>query len=537
MISISTPSRSSSRCSSRSASASAASSAASGLGCLAAAAAPLHVRGLAVGIRRRLAAEHAARGLLLADEPQAPAPPGNTSPTSSSKLRAAACEGLLEGLLDLAVGVADHRAQLAQRGLEVGARPSSSSTCATRLRVLLLRQRVDRAELLAPAAPAARHARAGRRSPLDPDAPAARLEASPASGSASSRRSATVVSSSSTSCAWSRKPLRGDLGRGHGLAGRAQRRLDLGLLGAHARSSPAISSPASRSAASSRSSAATRSCTASTPPCAAPPRGARRAAPASRSAASWARSAREPSRARSARSRAARSACRALGCELALELGRRTASGPSAGRARRCSISHCERRSASAASVVRALGTAQRRLGRVARAARSARSSPSAASQAAPRAPARPAPRARSRDQAVAAVAPASTRSVPPSASWRSSPHAANQTRPPRVTAMPVKSLGSVLEALDHPRVGQAVARRARAPGPGREQLEQSQRARRRRRPRRACRPQRRERLPSQPAAPCRRRGRRGRAALSAGDVLDDAAPRRPPSAAASASS
>ncbi len=50
-----------------------------------------------------------------------PEPPGNTSPTSSSKLRAAACECLLEGLLDLAVGVADQGAQLAQRRLEVRA--------------------------------------------------------------------------------------------------------------------------------------------------------------------------------------------------------------------------------------------------------------------------------------------------------------------------------------------------------------------------------------------------------------------------------
>src|SRR5437763_1918525 len=60
-------------------------------------------------------------------------------------------ERRLEGLADLAVGVADERAQLTQRGLEVLALALELLDVRERLGVLLLGQRVDRAELLAPA--------------------------------------------------------------------------------------------------------------------------------------------------------------------------------------------------------------------------------------------------------------------------------------------------------------------------------------------------------------------------------------------------
>src|SRR5688572_16956063 len=60
-------------------------------------------------------------------------------------------EGLLEGLLDAAVGVADQALQLAQRGLQVLALGFELLDVLERLLVLLLRQRVDRAELLATA--------------------------------------------------------------------------------------------------------------------------------------------------------------------------------------------------------------------------------------------------------------------------------------------------------------------------------------------------------------------------------------------------
>ena len=53
--------------------------------------------------------------------------------------------------MDLAVGVADHGAQLAQRGLEVGAAALELLDVRERLGVLVLRERVDGPELLAPA--------------------------------------------------------------------------------------------------------------------------------------------------------------------------------------------------------------------------------------------------------------------------------------------------------------------------------------------------------------------------------------------------
>ena len=80
-----------------------------------------------------------------------PLPPGNTSPASSSKFFARRGERLLERLRDLAVRVSDHRTQLTQRRLQVGAPRLELLDVGERLRVLLLRERVHGTELLAPA--------------------------------------------------------------------------------------------------------------------------------------------------------------------------------------------------------------------------------------------------------------------------------------------------------------------------------------------------------------------------------------------------
>jgi len=66
-------------------------------------------------------------------------------------LRAAASKVSSEGLLDLLVGVGDQPLQLAQRGLQIRSLALEFLDVLERLRILLLRQRVHRAELLAPA--------------------------------------------------------------------------------------------------------------------------------------------------------------------------------------------------------------------------------------------------------------------------------------------------------------------------------------------------------------------------------------------------
>jgi hypothetical protein len=58
-------------------------------------------------------------------------------------------EGVLEGRLDLGVGLADQAGQLPERALEVGALCFELLDVLERLGVLALRKRVDGAELLA----------------------------------------------------------------------------------------------------------------------------------------------------------------------------------------------------------------------------------------------------------------------------------------------------------------------------------------------------------------------------------------------------
>ena len=136
MISISTPSRSSSG-------APRAPRASSAPSCAA------RRRRLVVGDRRRLTAEHARRPVALGDEAQATAAAGEQLAGQLLEVACGGLEGLLERLADLAVGVGDQLLELAQRRLEIGALALELLDVLDRLGVLLLRERVDRAELLA----------------------------------------------------------------------------------------------------------------------------------------------------------------------------------------------------------------------------------------------------------------------------------------------------------------------------------------------------------------------------------------------------
>ena len=112
---------------------------------------------------QRLAAEHRPRRLLFIDEPQASAAAREDVADELLEVACGRRERLLEGLLDLAVGLADHPAQLAQRRLQVAALALELLDVRERLGVLLLGERVDRAELLAPAGQPLARAPAARR--------------------------------------------------------------------------------------------------------------------------------------------------------------------------------------------------------------------------------------------------------------------------------------------------------------------------------------------------------------------------------------
>ncbi len=319
---------------------------------------PPRSRRVALALRQRLAAEHRPRRLLVLDQPQAPGAAGEHVADQLLEVARGRREGLLEGLLDLAVGFADHRAQLAQRRLQVAALALELLDVRERLRVLLLGERVDRPELLAPARQSL-HARAQRLRLLlaerlgarrRPAPPRPRRAASAAQTQSARRR---LRSSSSASPALVAQPLGGDLGLGDRLA--APRAAPPGSRPPRRRTraaSPAISSPAWRSAASSCSSVATR---ARPPPrrrSRAPPPAARRAARAPCRRVLGAQPLDPAPAARRARARAARpGGARPRARPRARAL--RTASAPCAGAARRCSISHSLRRRASPASAWR----------------------------------------------------------------------------------------------------------------------------------------------------------------------------------------
>ena len=108
------------------------------------------LRGLLAGLLRGrlLAAEHPPRRLLLLDQAQATGPAGEDLPDQLGEVGGGGGEGLLEGLLDLPVGLADQGPQLPHRGLEVLALALELFHVGERLGVLELGQRVDGPELL-----------------------------------------------------------------------------------------------------------------------------------------------------------------------------------------------------------------------------------------------------------------------------------------------------------------------------------------------------------------------------------------------------
>ena len=171
----------------------------------------------------RLAADHRPRPHLRLDEPQPAAPAREQVLDDVLEVLRRRLEGLLERLADPAVGLLDQPLELRERGLEVGALRLELLDVRHRLLVLLLGERVHRAELLAAAHQA-----------LDPclqllallvwQRARWRAPAGSPSRPASSRQVALGVRGGVAHL------LRRHLGGGNGLAGVLQPSLELGLL-------------------------------------------------------------------------------------------------------------------------------------------------------------------------------------------------------------------------------------------------------------------------------------------------------------------
>ena len=99
-----------------------------------------------------LAAEHPAGRALFGHQPQPPGAAGEDIADELLEVASRRGEGLLEGGVYLAIGLADHAAQLPQRRLEVGPPALELLDMGECLGILLLGQRVDGPELLASAA-------------------------------------------------------------------------------------------------------------------------------------------------------------------------------------------------------------------------------------------------------------------------------------------------------------------------------------------------------------------------------------------------
>src|SRR5262249_29216439 len=84
-------------------------------------------------------------------QPQLPRAAGEQLAGELREVAGRRLEGLVEGLPYLTVGVPDHGAQLAQRGLRVRATGLHLLDVSHGLRVLFLREWIDRTQLLAPA--------------------------------------------------------------------------------------------------------------------------------------------------------------------------------------------------------------------------------------------------------------------------------------------------------------------------------------------------------------------------------------------------
>ncbi len=170
----------------------------------------------------------------------------------------------------------------------------------------------------------------------------------------------------------------------------------------------------------------------------------------------WARS--RATRVRRLCSSAARcSGLSALGRQLAFELGLADRQRPLGGRRAPLPESHSLRRTRLARLATATLGFAQRVIG-LRRPVSAARRSPVASSASASAACSACAARSTSATSRSRSLRRASTNSVPPSLSWRTSPQAANQTRPERVAAIPLEGGRQVLQALHDPGVRQEPA-------------------------------------------------------------------------------
>ena len=118
----------------------------------------------ASGCRRLGAPEHRLGPAPVVDQAQAPAAAREQVLDQLLEVALGGLERLLEGRVDLAVGLADQALELRERRLEVGALGLEALDVLERLLVLALGQRVDRAELLAPA----RRRRSSLRLDLEP---------------------------------------------------------------------------------------------------------------------------------------------------------------------------------------------------------------------------------------------------------------------------------------------------------------------------------------------------------------------------------
>ena len=105
-----------------------------------------------------LAAHDRPRAHLLVDQPERAAAAREQVLDDVLEVPRGGVEGLLERLADAAVGLLDEALQLGERALEVGALGLELLDVRDRLVVLLLGERVHRAELLAAAHAAARRA-------------------------------------------------------------------------------------------------------------------------------------------------------------------------------------------------------------------------------------------------------------------------------------------------------------------------------------------------------------------------------------------
>ena len=132
-------------------------------------------------------------------------------------------EGLLEGRVDLAVGLADQALELGERRLEVRRAAPRALDVRERLLVLALGERVDRAELLAPAREALELAPRSRARSSSPSASLGGAELAP------ERRGDPLELGGGLGAAVA-EVGDADLGLGDRLAGGAQLRLQLGLL-------------------------------------------------------------------------------------------------------------------------------------------------------------------------------------------------------------------------------------------------------------------------------------------------------------------